>query len=322
MWLSPVAPASAWSQSSESAQQGERHVIEVTLMLNASSFAPPPEQPNDEPVEPVPPVPVAVPELPQGPDDAPPSTQPTTAKPPAPDKPITVVPDNEQPPQPLALDLPVTEASDAPLPPIAEASKPEVTTEPEPREEQIEVPEPTAEAPANDPVKPAEPIDKPSEETTSERVAEPVEPGPETPSEPQDPVAETEDQPEPPAEPATETTEASDPAEEQTDAPETEADAPASVVYDEDSVDQPITFDKKTRPKQSTVSKRRGESGTVRIRIEVDADGKLIRQEVLDDAGHPRLLKAAMSALDDSTFQPAEREGEPVRSTRVIEYRF
>jgi TonB family protein len=93
-------------------------------------------------------------------------------------------------------------------------------------------------------------------------------------------------------------------------------------VYDEDSVDQPIAFKDLARPEQSAVSRRLGDTGTVRILVEVDVDGTLIRHEVLDDADEPRLLAAALKALDDSTFRPAEHKGEPVRSTRVIEYRF
>ncbi len=111
-----------------------------------------------------------------------------------------------------------------------------------------------------------------------------------------------------------------------TDAPANDAgnrdDRPAAIVYDQDSVDQAITFKSKTRPKQSSVSKRLGDRGTIKILIEVDAGGKLVRYEVIDDADQPRLLAAAIKALESSTFHPATREGKPVRSTWGLEYRF
>lgn len=104
--------------------------------------------------------------------------------------------------------------------------------------------------------------------------------------------------------------------------PDTDASAALAVVYDEDSVDEPIAFKHMARPEPTSVSRRMGDAGTIRILVKVDADGTLLGHEVLDDADQPRLLAVALKALEQSTFLPAQREGQPVRSTRVIEYRF
>lgn len=95
-----------------------------------------------------------------------------------------------------------------------------------------------------------------------------------------------------------------------------------SKVYDERSVDQPITFDKRGRLVQSYRSKQLGETGTIRIFVVVDAQGRLVRYDVIEDAEKPRLLKAALAALKKSTFTPASLDGTPVRSSRMIEYQF
>ncbi|MGB0768027.1 MAG: energy transducer TonB [Phycisphaeraceae bacterium] len=92
--------------------------------------------------------------------------------------------------------------------------------------------------------------------------------------------------------------------------------------YDENAVDQPIAFKRKVRPVQSYKSKRFGDTGTIRILVTVDSDGRLLDYKVIDDADQPRLLAAAIKALEASTFAPAILEGKPVRSTWGIEYRF
>ncbi|MFN3167181.1 MAG: energy transducer TonB [Phycisphaeraceae bacterium] len=97
---------------------------------------------------------------------------------------------------------------------------------------------------------------------------------------------------------------------------------PKAKAYDEDSVDQRVEFKKKVVPKKSYKSEKFGDTGTIRILVEIDVDGTLVRHTVLEGEDQPRLLAAALKALRGSTFLPAEREGEPVRSTRMIEYRF
>ncbi|XAM01190.1 TonB family protein [Phycisphaeraceae bacterium D3-23] len=95
-----------------------------------------------------------------------------------------------------------------------------------------------------------------------------------------------------------------------------------AAVYDETTVDEPIAFNEQVQPTAPAISRRQGETGVVIVRIEVDATGELVDFDVLDDAGHTRLRDAALRALRRSTFHPAARKGQPVASTRIIEYRF
>lgn len=134
-----------------------------------------------------------------------------------------------------------------------------------------------------------------------------------------------EESPAEPAPPAVSLADAAPPAEneDRPDAPApTQTDTEAQQVFGEDDVDQPIRFDEQVRPTPSAISRRRNETGTVVVLIRVDAEGELDDIRVLDDAGHPRLLDVALQALRQSTFTPATRDGEPVTSTRRVEYRF
>lgn len=152
---------------------------------------------------------------------------------------------------------------------------------------------------------PAEPVE-PAEQTED---IDPSDNAPQTP-----PQTTPADQPTPPADqPAPDTTAPQEPA---------ETDQPPGTVYNQDSVDRRITFRNMVRPKPPVISKRLGEEGTVRIRVQVDAQGNLVAHTILDEPGYPRLLKAAIQAMNQSTYRPAERDGQPVTSTRIIEYQF
>lgn len=290
-------------------------------MMSSSNFTLEPEAPpKDEPVKPAPPAPVAVPESPAAPADALPSKQATTAKPPTTDEPAQLA-DERRPPSPIALDLPGTQQADAPVPPIAEASDTQPEEKIEPTQEPAKVQETIAQALLDEIVEATAQVDA-SQVTETLPPTRPVKPPAELGEETRVTEADSDDQPDPPAQPDPQTADTRDTAKDQAETPDTDKDTAEASVYDKDSVDQKLTFEKKARPKQPMVSKRRGESGTVRILIEVDATGQLVGHEVLDDAGYPRLLTAALSALKDSTFEAAKRQAKPVRSTRVIEYRF
>lgn len=319
--LTPVPPASAWSASTHTPQGGERHVVQVTLMMSMTNLATQPAQTKPTPqeqIEPAPLTPVAVPASDQAQTQSQPSG-PTAAKPPTPDEPIPADPNAKPQSQPVALDQPNNEPSDSP--PRDALSQADQAETPD------EKPDPVRQALARDPDEKTAESNESAERTDRDKSKDTSD----TLEKTQSPKART-TEPLTDAELAEQAQEANDATpqgeeqvEEQAEAQtqeQQESTAPAARVYDEDSVDKPIAFDKKTRPKLSIISKRLGESGTVRILIEIDSTGKMVRHEVLDDAGHPRLLSASLSALQDSTFQPAMREDRAVSSTRVIEYRF
>jgi protein TonB len=62
------------------------------------------------------------------------------------------------------------------------------------------------------------------------------------------------------------------------------------------------------------------ESGTVRVRFEIGADGKLIAAGVLHSSGYTALDKAAVSALSQCQFKAAQQDGVPVSSALVTDY--
>ncbi len=76
------------------------------------------------------------------------------------------------------------------------------------------------------------------------------------------------------------------------------------------------------RPRYPADARRANEQGTVLLEVEVHADGTVGSIRVLSDAGHPRLVTAALSALHDATFKPAQRDGKPVGSVLRIPFRF
>ena len=213
-------------------------------------------------------------------------------------------------PQPLALDIPKTALNDAPLPEFVEPS--ELTPDDVPhRAEPVDIPGGVAQADLPELLFTEIPAEMPRETA-----------GPQLP--PNHPAAETVAAIEQlPTDSAEQTADASKTDNEEVETPvEDDATDTPALVYDEDAVDQRITFEKRVRPRPSMVSRRMGESGIILILVEVDAQGELIHHEVLDDAGFPRLLAAAVKAMKDSTFEPAIRGEQAVRSTRVIEYRF
>jgi len=63
-----------------------------------------------------------------------------------------------------------------------------------------------------------------------------------------------------------------------------------------------------------------GDEGTVRLRMEIGADGHLLSSAVVQSSGYAVLDKAALNALSKCTFEAAVQDGTPVRSTFVTDY--
>ncbi len=63
-----------------------------------------------------------------------------------------------------------------------------------------------------------------------------------------------------------------------------------------------------------------GDEGTVRLRMEIGANGRLLSSAVVQSSGYPVLDKAALNALSKCTFEAAVQDGTPVRSTFVTDY--
>lgn len=315
-WLAstPVPPASPWAgRSGAVSEQAERHVVQVTFTMSMTDFAklhaePTPVDLESEPL----------------PEDAPPLVE---VDAPAVD---SGLPEGADPSDVVSKHAPAKgedEPTSGPvIRPAAGLPAAELALEPMP-----------IEPIALEAVSPVEPVQVALDDTLREleelAVAEQVSVElPEQPAEPTEPnesseqTAEAEPEQQP-AEPEATTAQAPPTGPSAPGNPQQTADADrdsdaADTVFDESSVDRPITFKHMARPEPSSVSRRLGDAGTIAIMVEVGTDGGLLHYKVVDDAGMPRLLAAAIDALKASDFNPAEVDGKPVRSTRLIEYRF
>jgi len=103
-----------------------------------------------------------------------------------------------------------------------------------------------------------------------------------------------------------------------TQAPATaESDGPASIPLA--AGDQPVPLRGATPPPRYPAGAlRRGESGTVMVRVEVDASGMPAGVALVQRSGSRDLDRAAMEAVRGWRFQPAQRDGRAVAGSLVI----
>lgn len=77
--------------------------------------------------------------------------------------------------------------------------------------------------------------------------------------------------------------------------------------------DVPVPISSQSRPPDYPPSAMRaGEQGTVMVRVEVDANGLPTSVEVAERSGSRALDRAAVAAVRQWRFQPAQRDGQPV----------
>ncbi|MGH8062509.1 MAG: energy transducer TonB [Pseudoxanthomonas sp.] len=71
-------------------------------------------------------------------------------------------------------------------------------------------------------------------------------------------------------------------------------------------------------PRYPGAALRRGESGTVLVRVEVDASGMPAGVALVQRSGSRDLDRAAMEAVREWRFQPAQRNGQAIAASLVI----
>ena len=99
--------------------------------------------------------------------------------------------------------------------------------------------------------------------------------------------------------------------------------APEDYVAEIDKgIDTPARVSGDHYPEYPTISRRRGEEGQVILDVEVLPSGRAGSVRVVSSSGHKRLDEAALRAVKEANFQPAERRGEPVRSTNQWSFIF
>lgn len=353
-WLAatPIPQAPPFASRPTDMPDGERHIVTVTMVMKMSDFANQPaySEPSDRNAPPSDTPPTKSSGTPKDKAPAQPELVDNTPRDPAPSEPRenerTAAP--EQPREALIADQ---RQENRPPPPSDLPGEPV----PEPLPEQAAQGTPPKDQAPADSTPPTATPTPPSPEAIAREALDVIEdvlpllrelarnlPNPAQPaSQPEqdnstpahnDELAKAEDnpvpdraEPTPPAEPIEQAADATSPQDAAPSAPtstESGVPEPPAVVYDEDSVDKRIGFKKMVRPAPSSISRSLQDTGTISILIEVNKDGKLLSHRVIDDDNQPRLRIAALKALKASTFTPGERNGRPVRSTRVIEYRF
>jgi protein TonB len=77
------------------------------------------------------------------------------------------------------------------------------------------------------------------------------------------------------------------------------------------------------RPAYPEASRRRGQEGTVRLELSVDANGRVVDVRVTESSGFGALDAAAVEALREWRFRPAQRGGMPVAGsiTTAVHFR-
>jgi protein TonB len=93
----------------------------------------------------------------------------------------------------------------------------------------------------------------------------------------------------------------------------------------EGSVAPPEALDavRNRRPPYPESSRRRGEEGVVRVELLVDLTGRVTEVRILESSGFGTLDAAAVQAVRDWRFRPAQRAGVPVAGsiTTAVHFR-
>jgi protein TonB len=76
------------------------------------------------------------------------------------------------------------------------------------------------------------------------------------------------------------------------------------------------------KPPYPEVARRRGYEGTVRLKVEVLASGKVRRIWVAGSSGYEVLDRSALKTVKDWSFIPARFGGIPVKSTVIVPVKF
>jgi protein TonB len=76
------------------------------------------------------------------------------------------------------------------------------------------------------------------------------------------------------------------------------------------------------RPSYPPGSRRAGETGVTRLRVLINADGRILESKLERSSGYKRLDDAAKEGLSGCKPMPAIVDGKPERSWAIVEFRF
>jgi protein TonB len=69
-------------------------------------------------------------------------------------------------------------------------------------------------------------------------------------------------------------------------------------------------------------AKEQGLEGTVKIKVQVSADGSVTGASIVKSSGHSILDDSVLANVNDCNFEPAEKDGVPIASKVIIPVRF
>jgi len=100
------------------------------------------------------------------------------------------------------------------------------------------------------------------------------------------------------------------------------ADAPTDVVMTANTVDTPPRAVEQASPQYPARARARGVEGQVTVSLLIDATGRVADARVTDSVPAGTFDEAALSAVRQWRFTPAEYEGRPVsmRASQVLEF--
>ncbi|MBD5641406.1 MAG: energy transducer TonB [Desulfovibrio sp.] len=76
------------------------------------------------------------------------------------------------------------------------------------------------------------------------------------------------------------------------------------------------------QPQYPELARRRGQEGTVNVRCQVDAAGRVQSVELAKSSGFRLLDEAALKTVAKWKFRPGTRDGAPVAGTVIVPVRF
>ena len=105
--------------------------------------------------------------------------------------------------------------------------------------------------------------------------------------------------------------------------PEAPAPATAPPPIAATPTDRPVPLpDQSPPPAYPSAALRRGDSGTVVVRVEVDANGLPLDAKITQRSGSRELDRAALDAVRGWRFQPAQSNGQPMVGSLEIPFDF
>ena len=78
----------------------------------------------------------------------------------------------------------------------------------------------------------------------------------------------------------------------------------------------------KSEPNYPPASRRTGEQGSVKLRLELDESGHITSVKVVESSGHARLDNAGMAVVENWKRRAATRDGAPVRAVSLQTFDF